>query len=367
MLKKIVQEKILIIGGGFYGCEIALFFKRKGYEDILILEKENNLLAKASYINQARVHNGYHYPRDFLTAYRSHENYYRFIKDYYFAIDNSFLMIYAIGKINSKTSSFQFEKFIKKVGSPLKKADKKYKDLFNSNLIEEVYETEECAFNAKKLREYFQEKLKKNKIPVIFNTFVSKIENKNKKLILSTNKGIFEADFVFNVTYAGLNYILKNSKLPLLPLKQEITEIVLIYPPRELKGLGITVMDGPFFSTMPFPAENCYSFTHVRYTPHTYWTDLENYIDPHSLEKKYKPDSKFLFMVKDAQRYLPFLSKAKYFKSLYTLKTLLLHKEEDDGRPILFAKDYGFKNFFLVLGGKIDNIYDIIEKLEKIF
>ncbi|GIW64581.1 MAG: hypothetical protein KatS3mg092_0514 [Patescibacteria group bacterium] len=331
---------------------LPCFFKKKGYKDVFILEKENYLLTKASYINQARVHNGYHYPRDFLTAYRSHENYYRFIKDYRFAVDNSFKKIYAIAKINSKTSAFQFEKFIKKIGSPLKKAAKIHRDLFNPILIEEVYEAEESAFDAKKLRKYYQKKLKENKVSVFFNTFVNKIENKNNRLILTTNRGVYDADYVFNITYAGLNYILKNSNLPLLPLKQEITETVLIQPSKEIKGLGITVMDGPFFSTMPFPAERCYSLTHVRYTPHGYWTDLEKYTDPHLLEKTYKPKSKFTFMIKDAQRYIPSLSNAKYLKSLYTLKTLLLQKEEDDGRPILFAKDYGFKNFFLSTRGE---------------
>lgn len=358
---------ILIIGAGFYGCEIALFLKRKGYKNILILEKENELLTKASYINQARVHNGYHYPRDFLTAYRSHENFYRFADKYSYAIDKNFKKIYAIAKVNSKTNARQFERFIKKIGSPLKKADRKYRDLFNANLIEEVYEAEEYAFDAKKLREYLQKQLIKEKIPVLFNTKVEKIEKKGEHLKIYTNKKEFLADFVFNITYAGLNYILKNSDLPLLPLKQEITETVLIFPPKEIKGLGITVMDGPFFSTMPFPAENVYSLTHVRYTPHTYWIDMENYVDPHKLEKEYKIQSNYLYMIKDVQRYLPSLSTAKYIKSLYTLKTLLLQKEENDGRPILFAKDYYLKNFYLILGGKIDNIFDILERLNKIF
>jgi len=366
-MKKIKNLKMIIIGGGFYGCEIALFLKRKGYKNILILEKENELLTKASYINQARVHNGYHYPRDFLTAYRSHENYYRFKKDYQFAIDDSFVKIYAIAKINSKTNSFQFEKFIKKVGSPIKKASKKYRDLFNPFLIEEVYETEESAFDAKKLRDYFKKKLKEKKIPIIFNTFVKKIKKENNQFVLETNNKKYFADYVINCTYSGINYLLKNSGLPILPLKQEITETVLIKPPPEIKGLGITVMDGPFFSTMPFPAEGCYSLTHVRYTPHSFWTDIENYQDPHQLEKTYKPKSNFLFMIKDASRYLSCLAKANYIKSLYTLKTLLLQKEEDDGRPILFKNDYHLKNFFVILGGKIDNIYDILARLDDFF
>ena len=44
----------VIIGGGFFGCKIASFLK-KYFNKILILEKENDLLLRASYFNQARV------------------------------------------------------------------------------------------------------------------------------------------------------------------------------------------------------------------------------------------------------------------------------------------------------------------------
>jgi len=36
------KNNIIIIGCGFYGCEIALFLKRKGYKNILILKKKMN-------------------------------------------------------------------------------------------------------------------------------------------------------------------------------------------------------------------------------------------------------------------------------------------------------------------------------------
>ena len=51
----------------------------------------------------------------------------------------------------------------------------------------------------------------------------------------------------------------------------------------ELKNSGITVMDGPFFSVMPFPAKGLHSFSHVRYTPHYEWqdTEKEHYLNAH--------------------------------------------------------------------------------------
>ena len=70
----------VIIGGGFYGCNLALHFKRI-FKNVVLLEKETDLSLRASYNNPARIHNGY-YPRSFITALRSRANYKRFISDF---------------------------------------------------------------------------------------------------------------------------------------------------------------------------------------------------------------------------------------------------------------------------------------------
>lgn len=68
-------QDAVIIGGGFYGAAIAIYLaKQRGLKRILLVEREDALLTRASYNNQARVHNGYHYPRSFTTAYRSRVN-----------------------------------------------------------------------------------------------------------------------------------------------------------------------------------------------------------------------------------------------------------------------------------------------------
>lgn len=60
----------IIIGAGIYGLYSALFCAKKG-ESILVLEKDNEAFKRATYINQARVHMGYHYPRSYSTAIKS--------------------------------------------------------------------------------------------------------------------------------------------------------------------------------------------------------------------------------------------------------------------------------------------------------
>ena len=65
---------VIIIGAGVYGLELASYFKSKK-KQVLVLEKEATAVSRSSYANQARVHRGYHYPRDTLTALRSRSSY----------------------------------------------------------------------------------------------------------------------------------------------------------------------------------------------------------------------------------------------------------------------------------------------------
>ena len=68
-------------------------------------------------------------------------------------------------------------------------------------------------------------------------------------------------------------------------------------------------------------------------------------------------------MIRDASRYLPSINKSKYIESFYEIKTVLTKNDNDDGRPILFEESPDLKGLFSVLGGKLDNIYDILKKL----
>ena len=86
----------IIIGGGFFGCTLALHLHRKYKLKVVILERDRDLLQRASFANQARVHNGYHYPRSILTALRSRVNFPRFVSDYTDCVADSFDAYYAV-------------------------------------------------------------------------------------------------------------------------------------------------------------------------------------------------------------------------------------------------------------------------------
>jgi hypothetical protein len=57
---------VRIVGGGWYGCHLALALKRRGI-DVELHEAAGELFSGASGANPARLHRGFHYPRSRLT------------------------------------------------------------------------------------------------------------------------------------------------------------------------------------------------------------------------------------------------------------------------------------------------------------
>ena len=77
----------IIIGAGFYGLYAALHCGKKR-EKVLVLECDREPFQRATYINQARVHQGYHYPRSLSTAMKSAGYFERFNLDHFFCINH---------------------------------------------------------------------------------------------------------------------------------------------------------------------------------------------------------------------------------------------------------------------------------------
>jgi len=295
----------IIVGGGFFGATIGLAV-RKSLNKVLIVEKEASIMSRASYANQARVHMGYHYPRSYMTAFRSLINYPRFCADFSSSIDRDFQQVYAIARNNSKITSYQFRKFCEQIGAPISEVPADIRNLFDDGYIEDVFRVQEVVFDATKLRAMIEDQLYTAGVPVLYNTTVLKVANlSTEKLSIYLDDGTrLQADRVFSCTYSQINAILRNSGLRSLALKHELCEIALIQVPEELMNLGITVMDGPFFSTLPFPSRHVHSLSHVRYTPHTQWYDLHDCGGPDDQIGRAKPQSKIFYMLRDASRYV---------------------------------------------------------------
>ncbi len=357
----------IIIGGGFYGTAIAINLKtQRGFKNVVLVEREQGLLQRASYNNQARVHYGYHYPRSFTTAFRSRINLPRFVQDYPLAVKRDFTKLYAIARRNSKVTPRQFERFCREIGARLEPAPAEQRKLFEPHLIEKVYLAEEYAFDAGKLAEWARQELDECGVEVRLNTRVQNIRRAQNALFVElacNSPDVLHGRYVFNCTYSGLNQLGGDFPGTKIKLKHEIAELALLQIPHELVGMGVTVMDGPFFSMMPFPARGLYTLSHVRYTPHLSWSDDAG-IDPYQRLAEYGKVTRVDRMVRDVARYLPAVLDSKFVDSLFEVKTVLVKNEGDDGRPILFEQHASLPNCYSILGGKIDNIYDCLEALD---
>lgn len=360
----------VVIGGGFYGCNLALSLKRF-FDHIVILEKEGDLLLRASYNNQARVHNGYHYPKSVLTAIRSRINFPRFVEEFSDCIYSDFENYYAISGNLSNVTVDQFKRFCQGIGAQLSEAPNSIRQHFDLNLVDNIFLTTEHVFDADKLRKKMIQKLEAENIEIALNVKCINLQAVDRDSVeiqvdeLGNNSTITAA-LVFNCSYSQINTINRASGLEEVPLKHELTEMALVEMPDEYNNIGVTVMCGPFFSLMPFPAKGLHTLSHVRYTPHCHWHDGKpgTAVNAHDFLSNYRKTSNFSHMQNDAQRYLPFINKIRYVDSLWEIKTVLPISETDDSRPILFRQDKIIPRYTMVLGGKIDNIYDMQLELD---
>ena len=371
----------IIIGGGLYGLYSALICAKNG-QNVVLLEYEPESFTRATYINQARVHMGYHYPRSYSTAIKSAHYFERFVLDYPECISSEFEQVYAISAAFSWTNAEQFVKFCKDTKircdeiSPTK--------YFRKGLCDGAFLTKEYTYDARILCDILKKEILNLKnVDIRYNARISKIEKSDDSYVIcgsfAGTDQMFEykSGFVLNATYASVNQICKKANQPQFAIKYELCEIILCNVNDNLKNVGLTVMDGPFFSIMPFGKTGYHSLTSVTFTPHDTSYDslptfscqkkMQDYCSPTQLGNcnlcKSKPESAWEYMSALAYKYIQPKYKFEYAHSLFSMKPILKASEIDDSRPTLIKKHTKHPTFISVLSGKINTVYDLDEVL----
>ena len=366
----------IIIGAGLYGLYSALFCGKKG-QSVLVLECDPTPFRRATYINQARVHQGYHYPRSISTAMKSAGYFEKFNRDFAFCVNQEFNKVYATSAKYSWSSGVQFKKFCKAANIPCEELPPQ--KFFKDGMCDGVFLTREYTYDAMLLKDYYLQQLSTlNNVTISYGVNITSIERDADSYVVHTEQSqSFSTGFLLNATYAGTNQILEMLGYEKFGIKYELCEIILCEVNDALREYGFTVMDGPFFSIMPFGKTGLHSLTSVTFTPHTVSYDAlpsfacqeksGGYCSVRHLgncnDCPAKPKTAFPYMANLARKYLKDEYGFTYEKSLFSMKPILMSSEIDDSRPTVIRVYSKNQTCVGVLSGKINTVYDLDEVL----
>jgi hypothetical protein len=364
----------VVIGGGIFGIYTALHLVKRKIS-VLLVEKDENLFRRASAINQARLHGGYHYPRSIATARSAQEYMLRFCQEHEFAVNRKFEQYYGIDKTSSYTSPDQFESFCNFLNIPLKSVD--IPPYFNKDHLAALFLTQEYSIDLTLLANYYLSKVEQSThLQVMTQTYIRSVRQLGDSWELEFQSEpddrsfMIKATSVINATYSSINVINQLFGLGNLDMTHEITEIVLAES--SLKDVGLTIVDGDFVSMMPYGHSNLVSLSSVRYTSHYNCSGFyPSFPCQHVIaacrpddcltcnDCSQKPASNQLKMIRQIQKYLGMNIELKYLESHYTIKSKLQSSYIDDSRPTLIRKFQEIPEFHCIFGGKLSSIYDI--------
>lgn len=372
----------LIIGAGLYGLYSALYCARKG-QSVTVLEIDDAPFSRATYINQARLHMGYHYPRSLSTAMKSAGYFRRFAEDYSFCVHSEFQQVYATSRHFSWTDAAEFRKFCRDAGIPCEPLP--VERYFNAGSCDGAFLATEYTYDAMILRDYFLDELAKHPgVKLLCGRQIQRIvkmaDHYEIHALHQGREERHESAFVLNASYASVNQVLKKVEgieAETFDIKYELCEIILCRANDRLRDIGLTVMDGPFFSIMPFGKTGYHSLTSVTFTPHTTsYDEVPRFAcvpegscgggwlgNCSSCEKR--PDSAWEYMAALARKYVREEYGFLYEKSLFSVKPILKASEVDDSRPTVVRYASEAPTFLSVLSGKINTVYDLDEFLDK--
>jgi len=327
-----MKIKVNIIGGGWYGCHLALSLHNRGY-DVEIFEKNNQLFNESSFNNQNRLHLGFHYPRSHKTRVQSKRGFRLFKSNYPNLIVPIDLSLYAISS-NKSLLDFDTYKMI------MNSAGLNFEDVSTClplvlKNIEGVIDCDEVLISAKKAKNYFQEKL-------------CSITNFNRRItadecLAMSSKGIFVIDCTWNKIF--------NKKT----IYFEPT-IMFKYQNKQRINFGLTIMDGELCSIFPFDS-NSSTLSDVEHTPLGQYADSSEAYTRINQIGSGEIQDKLNLMQQKICSYLPSFS--DYFaepEPFFSIKTKPLRNKTDDRFTFLTNES---KNVYSVFSGKIDTIFDM--------
>lgn len=349
---KLFPKKIAVIGGGIFGCTIAANLSKEGI-NVDLFEKNNDIISQASFTNQYRIHEGYHYPRSKKTAYQSKIGALTFKTEYPKSIINGDVdHYYCISTEDSLVSPTQYLNFMNEVGLEYTPTTL---DLIKEGSTSLIVKTNELLFNPITLKKLCKKNLQKYNVNVILNKEVNIEELK-------------EYDYIINSTYSNINSLLPKN------LQQdyqfELCEKPIIKLPNEYKNKSIVIMDGPFMCIDPYGDTGYHVIGNVVHAIHS--TNIGKFPILPSLFKpllnkgiiKNPQITNIDKFISSSQTFFKNIEDLKHIGSMFTFRTVLPNKEKDDARPTI-VKQISPQQL-VVFSGKIPTCVEAFKEVLKI-
>jgi hypothetical protein len=236
-----------IIGGGWYGCHIALSFRALGF-NVTVFEQHHRLLHLASGNNQFRLHLGFHYPRHYLTRRQSRDGFSRFVERYPALSRPVGKNIYAVPRGESLIDFLTYKLIMTSSGIEFVELTSTPPILAN---VEGCLAVPERVLLLDRARRFFSERLGPFFVP---EHRVESVVNGNDFDQVDGRR----FDFVIDATWGHFGK-------PPIDLYYEPT--ILLYYEAELEFPAVTFVDGPLCAIYPTEDPKLYTLSSVPHTP----------------------------------------------------------------------------------------------------
>jgi len=364
MGKKVTDNRnalrVAVIGGGTFGTSIAAEIGKD--HEVILFEKNSELLQEGTFVNCFRHHRGYHYPRSNETVLEVQQATVAFEELYLESIVDNYKTYYALVNEGSYTTQADYLKFCDKHGLPYKIVDVP-KDTFDSQKMALCIEVEEPSYHYETLKALIEKRLTSSKnIEVLLNAKVIDmvITSDGKKRLTfekNSNQKVDEFDVVINATYANINQFSAPLNFPLHPVRIDLVEEIIVQAERP--PVSLTVIDGPFTTVITTGNPNEFVAVHAKVSI------FDRYVSEDGLPRK---TGKILSRAKETlaacAQDVPFLNKAKITSTRIVHRAVRANREDDDTR----ASDvisHGH-NCYSVLSGKIITCVSIGRHFRKV-
>jgi glycine/D-amino acid oxidase-like deaminating enzyme len=346
--------KVAVVGGGAFGAMAALRLAEGGHA-VTLFERQPALMMGASYNNQNRLHLGYHYPRDDETARQCIRGFGRFVKEFGSCVLSGFTNAYFIASEGSRTTPEDFISFCQRLDLECPLVDL---ETFAPQVrgVEMGVYTSEFVYDSALVRLAITDRLTHSNVDIRAGEGVTALAHDGGGYRIETPAGAYRFDAVINACYYDINRLTSALGHATKQQQYEYTAVPII----ELdlpQTTGITIMDGPFMTVLPFGKSGRYLLYHV---DHAVIASHDGVLmNPAWLDRETAPfatvdrEAWFAGLVERCAPFVPAVRNARPVDYLQGPRMVLANNHATDSRPSTITQHE--PGYITIFSGKIDH------------